>query len=584
MGERVVIHHTVDSQTSGGSSSDGPPDDGSRGKGPPPIPPSQPPRGLATRFGKPPFGPNLIRLLILLLLLCGVVYGSYFWLVRRVVVGPDEILVLIRKNGSRSLPKDQIIIPHPPDADKDEAGYAQWEKDYGDCNGILEQVLLPGTYFGYSPFDYERLSYPIGNADIPSDKVGVVVRKFGERLDNMGESFASAQVMADANRNQRGPLQKLLSPGKYYEYANPFAYEIKLVSPVQINPGNRGIVTLMTGKSPVHPDEFLVADGERGVLQSTEPEGMIFVNPFEKRITPVSIQSQRFEMSQAGEIHFPSSDSFDIKLDGFVEWSIQPDKLPLTYVEYSEGGGLIELLEQKVILPYARSFCRVVGSQYKARDFISGDTKLKFQQEFETRLRDACATQGIIVLQALVRDIVPPEDIKNLINEREIAKEQIKSIEQQIQVAKSSADLVTQTEQGNQNQAIGDANKQVVSIVKKAEQDRDVAVTQANQELAVAKLRLEASQKEADALIAHGTADAGVILLQRQAEAEPLKNQVSAYGDGFLFAQHYFYQQVAPSIKSILTNADGPFADVFKELSSQSGKSPATHPSQEVLP
>ena len=78
-------------------------------------------------------------------------------------------------------------------------------------------------------------------------------------------------------------------------------------------------------------------------------------------------------------IRFPSSDSFEIKLDGFVEWSIVPDKLPLAYAQYGEGNELIQCLEDKVILPYARSFSRLVGSQYNARDFISGDTKLKFQ-------------------------------------------------------------------------------------------------------------------------------------------------------------------------------------------------------------
>ena len=504
--------------------------------------------------------PGLLRIAILGLLGFLVIYGAYFWLIRRVVVGPNEVMILIKKDGSQSLPGDQIIIPRAPDQQADAAGYTAWEKEYGDCNGILEQVYLPGTYFAFSPIDYERIIQPIGSADVPGNQVGVVVRKFGAPLPD-------GQVIADESKGQRGPLATLLSPGKYYQYANSFAYDIKLVDPVQIDPGNRGVVTLMAGRSPRDPNQMLVAAGERGVQAVTEPEGFVYVNPFEKRIKPITVQSQRFEMSQKeGEIRFPSSDSFDIKLDGFVEWSIDPQRLPLTYVQYSEGGGLVEYLEDKVILPYARSFCRLVGSQYKARDFISGDTKLKFQQEFEARLRDACAKQGIIVLQALVRDIVPPEEIKSLINEREIAKEQIKSLEQQIEVAKSQADLVTQTETGTQNQEIGSANTAVVTINKKAEQESDVAVTLAQQDLAVMKLKLEASQKEADALTARGQAEAAVILLQRQAEAEPLRQQVAAFGDGQAFAQYFFYQKVAPSIKTILTNTDGPFADIFKQF------------------
>jgi len=182
------------------------------------------------------------------------------------------------------------------------------------------------------------------------------------------------------------------------------------------------------------------------------------------------------------------------------------------------------------------------------------------------------------VLQALVRDIVPPQEIKALINEREIAKQQIKSIEQQIIVAKTQADLATQTELGKQNQQIGQTNAQLVSVVKKAEQERDVAITKANQELAVAKLRLEAAQKEADAQIAKGQAEANVILLQRKAEAEPLRQQVQAFGDGNTYAQYFFFQKIAPSFKSILTTTDGPFADIFRQfitVKPESGKDAA---------
>ena len=227
---------------------------------------------------------------------------------------------------------------------------------------------------------------------------------------------------------------------------------------------------------------------------------------------------------------------------------------------------MIPYLDDKVILPYARSFSRLVGSQYTARDFISGDTKLKFQHEFESKLREACEKQGIEVLQALVRDIVPPDDIKNPINEREVAKQQILSLQQQMQVAKSSANLATQTEMANQNQKIGEANKQVVTLVKKAEQEKDVAVTKANQDLAVAQLQLEAAKNLADATVARGTAEANVILLHKQAEAEPLRQQVAAFGDGNAYAQYFFYQKVAPSVKSILTNTDGPFADLFQQF------------------
>jgi regulator of protease activity HflC (stomatin/prohibitin superfamily) len=502
--------------------------------------------------------------LVSLILAAGIVYGAYFWLVRRVVVGPGQVLVLMKKNGSKSLPGDQIIIPRAPDPAKEPEAHRKWLADYGDVNGILEEVQPEGTYFKYSPFDYERdvISMQAVNAIVPNGKVGIVIRKFGETLP-------AGQVLADENKNQRGPLPGILPPGTHRQFSNPYAYEIRHVDPVIIDPGNRGVVTIMSSAAPPSAkasNEYLVEEGALGVQKRTEVEGFRQLNPFVQRVMPVSIRSHRYEMSGADAIRFPSSDSFEIRLEGFVEWSIVPEKLPLLYVQYGEGGGLVEFLEQRVILPYARSFCRLVGSRYNARDFISGETRLRFQDEFASKLREACARQGIEIMQALVRDIVPPQEIKIPINEREIAREQILALEQQIAFAKTEAERVTQQEIGKQNLAIGEANKEVVTIVNKAQQESDVAVTQAKQELEVAKLRLEAAQKQADAIVARGEAEARVVLLKKQAEAEPLRRQIEAFGGGDSYARYFYYQQVAPSVKSILSNTEGPFADLFRQF------------------
>jgi len=194
-----------------------------------------------------------------------------------------------------------------------------------------------------------------------------------------------------------------------------------------------------------------------------------------------------------------------------------------------------------------------------------------------SNLAEAAEGEGIIVDQALVRDIVPPDQIKDPINEREVARQKVKTYEEQIKVAKSQANLARQEALSEQNQKIGEANKQVVTIVKNAEQERDVALTKAQQDLAVAKLKLDAAQKQAEAVVSRGTAEANVVLLKKQAEAEPLRQQVQAFGgDGRAYAQFFFYQKVAPSIKSILTSSDGPFADIFKQYTNV----PTTQPAQ----
>ena len=69
---------------------------------------------------------------------------------------------------------------------------------------------------------------------------------------------------------------------------------------------------------------------------------------------------------------------------------------------------------------------------------------------------------------------------------------------------------------------------------------------------------------------------ASVVLLNKQAEAEPLRQQVAAFGDGNAYAQYFFFQKLAPSVKSILTNTEGPFADLFHQLSAPLKTAPAS--------
>src|SRR3712207_4713636 len=96
-----------------------------------------PPAGTGTR--PPPFPvpdvPWVWVVKIALALL--VIYAAYFWFVRRIVVDTDQVLVLLKKDGSRSLPGDQVVIPDPS---KYPGGREAWQREYGNVNGILEGV------------------------------------------------------------------------------------------------------------------------------------------------------------------------------------------------------------------------------------------------------------------------------------------------------------------------------------------------------------------------------------------------------------------------------------------------------------
>src|SRR5688572_23036942 len=72
--------------------------------GPPDVPPEFQRRGSFDDDGpRGSFSLKLIPILFAALIAIGMVYAGYFWFVRRVVVGPGEVLVLMKKDGSRSL-------------------------------------------------------------------------------------------------------------------------------------------------------------------------------------------------------------------------------------------------------------------------------------------------------------------------------------------------------------------------------------------------------------------------------------------------------------------------------------------------
>ncbi len=484
-------------------------------------------------------------LLLLLLVLFGF---CYWWFVQRVEVRPGQMLVLIRKVGA-SLPAstgDQVVL------------YPALLKDLGEqptsthYKGILYQPLPEGRYF-YDPFLWERILAPA--VVVQQDEIGILVRKYGRSLPP-GKTVATEE-------DERGPEADILKPGRYN--INPFAYEIRRVKPVVIPAGEIGVVTLLSGREPANPNDYLVAEGEHGVQPTVLPPGMYYNNPYLRRIDTIDARSHTVELHGDDAIRFPSNDSFEILVDTTVEYAIRQDLAPYVMVAI----GVHEDIRDKLILPYVRSLCRIEGSKLLARDFISGDMRTVFQKRVFEGLREQCYAQGIEVRATLIRRIVPPVEIADPISDRQLAGQQIKQYENEIKLAEAEANLVEQQEMLKQNQAVGQASRAVVSVVKEAEQYKGVALTEAAQRLEVARLNLEAAQATAAAIVSRGQADAEVRLLTYQAEARPLRDAVQAFGDGQTYAQYFLYQKLAPALKSVLASTDGPFADVFRALTPQ---------------
>ncbi|HNO77439.1 MAG TPA: SPFH domain-containing protein [Phycisphaerae bacterium] len=507
-----------------------------------------------------------IAIVVALVVALFAAYMFTLWFVIRQEVEADEVLVLVRKTG-RTIPaelgeefEDQIVLyPElldklavyegrelPSDPVERDALRAKVTNHY---KGVVLEPLKEGRYYP-NPYTYRRERQEVTVID--QGEVGVLIRKFGRPL-KFPKTVATEP-------DERGPVAKTLGPGRHY--INKLAYEVQKFPAIQIPAGHVGVVTLLSGDEPKVKNTYTVGPGEQGVQRQTLEPGLEYYNPYHKKIDIVDLRNRTYHMLGNDAIHFPSNDSFTISIEGTIEWSIMPERVADVTVAFGDEEDIIN----KIILPYARSISRIEGSKLQARDFISGKTRSEFQKELTRQLQAAGEERGIKIHSALVREIVPPPEVASLISQREQADQEIERSRNQIEEAKAEAMLVEQREMQTRNAALGDARRQTVSLTKEAEQRKIISVTQANRELEVARLDLESASKQAKAIIARGQADANVILYDYQARAEPLKNAVEAFGGGMVYAQHFFLQKIAPSIQSVLSNTEGPFADIFRSF------------------
>jgi regulator of protease activity HflC (stomatin/prohibitin superfamily) len=502
--------------------------------GPPPAP------GLP-RLPRLSRGASL-ALLVPALLLLG---GAYVWFVQRIEVPAGKVLVLLNRTGAdlKTEAGEQVVL-HPALLRK--LGEPESSRRF---KGIVYDVLAEGRYF-YDPFFWRR--EVVDAVVIEQGEIGLLVRRYGDPLP-------PGKIVA-TEPHERGPLAEVLTPARYN--LNPYAYHVVRVKPTYVSEGHIGVQTLFSGADPANPNRYVVNEGERGVQAEVLPPGMYYNNPFVRRIDEIDVRSHTIDLVDRDAIHFPSNDSFDILLEGTVEYAIRQDKAPYVMMAIGDHNDI----KEKIIMPYAKSFSRIEGSKLAAREFISGEARTAFQQRVFEGLRQQCYAQGIEIRAVLFRRIEPPKAIAGPISDRQVAEQQVRQYENEITLARSQARLVEQEELQKQNQETGLARRDVVTMLKEAEQAKAVALLHARQKLEVARLELEAAAETAAALRSRGQADAEVARLAYAAEARPLADAVSAFGDGETYAQFFFYQRLAPALKSVLASTDGPFADIFRAL------------------
>ncbi len=519
------------------------------------------------------------------LLVGGALFAAIFvWSFCLVNVPREHLLVLTKKTG-KPIPNNAEIAP---------------DRTY---QGVQPDVIGEGRYY-YNPWVWDWEVVP--QVQIPEGTMGVRIRLHGDEPP-------SGHIVA-WKETEKGIVPEVLVPGRYSinakvfdctkgngtrvevrnEYGQGRSREnyieiIELHRPVTVPGGFVGVVTNLSAPLPADPNTLLTEKDCRGVEKESLGLGTYTLNPYVHKVVLVDCRSQRFNLSTDGDMGFPSKDGFWVTLDGVIEFRVKEEDAPRVFVIYNDvendtvTARVDEEIIKKIVLPNARSFCRLRGSDHSGRDFISGVTRKKFQEDFQQELVERCSQEGIEIVQALITKIYPPQQIAEPVRMKQIAVEQRQQYSRELLQQESEKKLAMETQLNERKQVLVEAEKQVVKVVTSATQGQEVALIEAQQRLKVAELELQAAEDLAAAIMSRGEAEAKVVEFGNTAEAAGWKKAVEAYGgNGDEYARGVMLSKLAPAFRAMMINtADSPIMDIFRQYDQGAG---ATQPVSSETP
>lgn len=532
------------------------------------------------------------------LLLCislvglGILQQIWRWEVERVEVPSGKFLVRMSRWG-KDLGPDEIIAP---------------DESY---KGVMLPVLGEGRHF-INPIFWGHEVHDI--VEVKAGECLVLTRKFGKPLS--AERMAQGEILGTQDRanpidGERGVLRDVLTQGFYR--LNPYAYSWERVPAVEVRVDQVGVRTLKVGKDPrtltdeQRPDQYLVPAGYRGVQEETVPAGTYYLNPYVESITPVEVRSHRVRLS---DIEFPSRDGFILKPQVVVEYAARADAAPSLTVRLTDEGVLHQQDEteaqqldneilQKVILPHIRGYARIEGSNFDARDFIlaaqptapvtgapaekTTNAREALQKALLAKVKPQCAALGVEVRAVTLADMRPPAELADQIAQRELARVEQAKNAARLRQYRAAQELKAKEALKDQAKAKVEAETRLIQAKTKASQMKEVALSQATQDLENAQLALDAAEKQAEAKLTKGKADAAVINLQNEAQVAGLRKSAQGFTNVQSFAQYNLMNKLGPALSEIFAADDSDFGRLFSNYLAQPAESAKKSPASPAI-
>ena len=441
----------------------------------------------------------------------------------------------------------------------------------GGEKGIWRKVLSPGKYrinpYGYRIDILDAISVPIGY-------VGVITSLSG---DNVKDG-------AFAGPNQKGVREDILQPGLYFLNPREFKVDVLEIGVNQVSLLGKSGGAVIT-KGQLASQNAPMAELQANVLMEQKRKRFDYMKKSSDLFTSRSRSqprkrgpAQAYNVASPAEqeqedlerikkeylqgdsmaaiglsqfVNFPSRDGFQIRLDMTVEFELLPEKIAWIFRKYGDLPAVVD----KIIMPQITSISRNKGSEYRAKDFIVGEGREKFQNDLTQALQKTLGSKNIIIHNALIRHVEVPMQILDPIQQASIAIEQDLTNKERQNTAKKSAELNTELSLIEQRrEQVAEETKKIKAEIR-ADQEKQVATIAAEALRKVAEIDRDTKGIEADTLRIISKAEADAIKLIEGEKAKGLQLKATAFGNPSAYALHEFAEQLNPDVKINIIHA-----------------------------
>ncbi len=430
-----------------------------------------------------------------------VVFGVFFTLGSFQYIGEDQIGLVSKSVGFKSLDSGQIIA-------------TRGEK------GPQARILPPGWHPWYWPFIYKIEKVNV--IEIEQGSIGMLTAADGEPLPP-GTTYAppweagsdrqmlTAEHFLTDGGGYKGPQTSVLKPGKYR--FNTKLFKLDPAPLLTIEKAQVGVVKSNVGSPPKAGEELeletrkLVDPGELGIWSDPLLPGQYYEYSHSKayEVTPISTRTKivlyttREGVKTGGkeeetEIVVRTSDGFTFPVDVRVEYEIKPKDAPLLVASVGDDQeGLRSVMNSAV-----RAIFRNNAEGVKALNYVQ--QRSQQETDSEEMLQAEMSKIGVSIKAVRIGDVGDKESLGELLKtqtDREIALQEQETFKEQQRAAEQRKELSKTEQEAEEEKRLATANYEV----KIAEQSKEKIIIQAGADAEAVKIKAEA-QANAYQLIA----------------------------------------------------------------------------------